>query len=78
MIYSDDYELNPYEVILLQKETEILIKLDKKYSRKSKLPSKDKDFDITIMELFTLSWDLLETGFWDSLDDQQEIDNVEK
>ena len=54
-----------------------MIKLDKKYSRKSKLPSNESDFDITMMELFKMKWDLLETGFWDSLDDlsQKEIES---
>ena len=76
-MFSDDYGLNPYEVILLNEKTEIVIKLDKKYSRKSKLPSNEPDFDITIMELFKLKWNLLETGFWDSLDDEQ-IDNAQE
>eukprot|EP00486_Rosalina_sp_Unknown_P011665 CAMPEP_0201580420 /NCGR_PEP_ID=MMETSP0190_2-20130828/45924_1 /ASSEMBLY_ACC=CAM_ASM_000263 /TAXON_ID=37353 /ORGANISM="Rosalina sp." /LENGTH=118 /DNA_ID=CAMNT_0048016429 /DNA_START=67 /DNA_END=423 /DNA_ORIENTATION=+ len=72
---SDDYALNPYEVILFDEKTEVIIKLDKTNSRKSKVPSDEPDFDITMMELFKLKWELLETGFWDSLDDEQETES---
>eukprot|EP00483_Globobulimina_turgida_P006086 UN06096 len=61
-----DYDLNPYEVLLLNKQDKILIKLDKKNNRKSQITSNDENFDVSEIELFRLKWDLIETGFWDS------------
>mmetsp|Transcript_31659 Transcript_31659/g.50930 ORF Transcript_31659/g.50930 Transcript_31659/m.50930 type:complete len:113 (+) Transcript_31659:89-427(+) len=64
---GDDYELKPYEVILLHEDSNKLIKLDKKYSRTAQIPADEKD--VQLLELFKLKWDIIESGFWDSLDE---------
>eukprot|EP01083_Nonionella_stella_P255246 876324_1 len=75
---GDDYDLNPYEVLLIDRKTNLLIKLDKKYSRKSQVPCGDKNFDIDMMELFKLKWNLIESGFWDSLSDENNVETNNK
>ena len=71
---SDDYDLEEYEVILLDRTTGTIIKLDKLHSRESKIPQNDdkKDVDLSMLELFKMKWDLKEKGQWDSLNQDKE------
>lgn len=66
---NDDYDLNPYEVVLLDTDSCTLIKLDKSHSRKTTIVM-DEDFDLELLELFRLKWTILEQGFWDTLAEQ--------
>ena len=72
LFYRDDYDLGANEMLLLDKTTGIILKLDRTHSRRSQLPLRDETFDLEFMEIFRLKWDLLEEGFWDTTDDQDE------
>ena len=48
-----------------------IIKLDKKRSRSSKIPQEKAD-DLSMLEIRKMKWTVIETGVWDSVNQDQE------
>ena len=66
--FSDDFDLLPVEIVLLDRANKILIKLDKKYVRESKLdPNKEVPVPLDTFDyVLPKNWDIAGQGFWDS------------